>query len=576
MPHVTPIARPLGCLLASTSLLSALMLPATQAVATDAAGSNAVTTSTNRSNAPAAQTKRETVVVTTDATGNMRSIQVTTTLEANGSRDVADTSRLQQLTVSDPKITASTQGALVWHSEDGRDISYTATSNIAPPVKVSVSYSLNGDSISPQDLLGRSGNVTIRYDYLDASRTASGYTPYHPFVAVTAVPLDGDVFSDVSVTNGRLVTENGTLVAYGCGITASQSSSDTQLPTYFEISANVRNFKLEQATSVVSSEPLPLLYLETKSLAGLSGDTIQGLNDKLEELRTRAEEMRSDIDTLANNLSIVANVASQLGYVVSELNNNSNKLSVIDGSSGDIVEQAGAANDAAQSFIDSIYSMDGLSEEQKSQIIASWDAHGVGDSLARMSNDAQTIRTAVGQLDFGTTTQASVDLGGINFTDISQSSFDLRDKLNDMFEKELGIASATAEGTTEGTTEGADDTVLARSQKLKAALGGDDGNDMVLTKTLAAGLSADVLTLIPQVEEEAASKQAGGVTATVTRRPTGNVLAEVATKVDNAIAELAGNETSDTAQKDSYTNYGGILDGTEGSVQFVFNTASIK
>lgn len=578
MSRETHWYRPFGYMLASTSLLSMLAMPATQALAYEpsgsTAGSGAVTS--NRSNAPLATSKHERVITTTDSSGNIRNIQVVTTLESNGQHDIADTSKLQRLTPSSDKVWASTQGELVWHSEDGKDITYTASSNAAPPVQVNVSYTLDGDDISPQDLSGQNGHVTIRYNYIDANKSANGYTPFAPFTATTSVVLDKGRFSDVSVTNGKLVEEDGKLIAFGCGVTGTQSGSTESAPTYFQIEADVRDFKLDQAVSVVSSDPLTALYNETKSLHGLSEETSKELDtfiEKLEDLRTHTDEARQDAENLANDLSIVNQVASQLTIVSSELDSNRANIDTVITTADNTAAQAREAENIAQGFIDSIYSMDSLSEDQKAQIIDAWNAQGVSSALAQVDESAQTVRDAGSQLSFANTIQSANDLRGIDFEGISQRGRDLSEKLRLMLEEEFSEPFTDDEVVADD-----DETIFGGITRLKRDLEEGKNDQPALSETLAGGLSSDVLLLQPQADEpdDSSAKQANSVKATVTKKGANStIVADVALKIDGALAELAGSEDAPAVEKDTYTNYGGILDGTPGSVEFVFNTASI-
>ena len=59
----------------------------------------------------------------------------------------------------------------VWES-NGSDIYYQGKSNEELPVSVKVTYYLDGKQISPDDLLGKSGKVKIRYDYTNNSSTS--------------------------------------------------------------------------------------------------------------------------------------------------------------------------------------------------------------------------------------------------------------------------------------------------------------------------------------------------------------------------------------------------------------------
>ena len=55
-------------------------------------------------------------------------------------------------------------GMTIWDAQSG-DVFYKGTSTKDLPVGVSVSYQLDGADISAEDLAGKSGKVTIRFDY---------------------------------------------------------------------------------------------------------------------------------------------------------------------------------------------------------------------------------------------------------------------------------------------------------------------------------------------------------------------------------------------------------------------------
>ena len=120
---------------------------------------------------------------------------------------------------------AGEDGEIVW-AADGGDITYRGDAVIGSdaeaglPINVSVTYTLDGEEISPEALAGKSGRVTIRFDYenrLTETVTVDGEREKIPvpFAVLSAVLLDGEVFSNVEVENGRALGDGDRTIAVG-------------------------------------------------------------------------------------------------------------------------------------------------------------------------------------------------------------------------------------------------------------------------------------------------------------------------------------------------------------------------
>ena len=127
---------------------------------TDAAGT------TRDAHEGIATQKSETVHVNADAQGTVRDVSVSVKLDnGKGYETLADTSRLTDVKDADGDAPASQNGeALVWDAQ-GDNVNYTGTSTEQPPVDVKVTYLLDGEEISPDELAGKSGAVTLRFDF---------------------------------------------------------------------------------------------------------------------------------------------------------------------------------------------------------------------------------------------------------------------------------------------------------------------------------------------------------------------------------------------------------------------------
>jgi putative membrane protein len=114
-----------------------------------------------------ALSKDETVYVITDADGSVEQLIVSDWVKNPQSlSEICDRSELENIenVKTDAEYTLSSDGAQVW-SANGEDLYYQGTIQKELPVDMSVSYKLDGQSIEGKDLAGKSGKVTIRFDY---------------------------------------------------------------------------------------------------------------------------------------------------------------------------------------------------------------------------------------------------------------------------------------------------------------------------------------------------------------------------------------------------------------------------
>ena len=111
--------------------------------------------------------KDETVYVLTGADGSVKKIIVSDWLKNElGSASVADKSDLSDIenVKGDESYTINGDNMTVWDAQ-GNDIYYQGNIQKELPVGLSVRYYLDGKSVSPEELKGKSGKVTIRFDY---------------------------------------------------------------------------------------------------------------------------------------------------------------------------------------------------------------------------------------------------------------------------------------------------------------------------------------------------------------------------------------------------------------------------
>ena len=153
------------------------------------AGSKQKTTLTN--------SKDETVYVLTGTDGSVQKIIVSdwvkNTLGEGSLRDESGLDNIQNVKGNE-SYTPGGDNTKVWDAA-GKDIYYQGNIDKQLPVGLSVTYQLDGKSITAEELAGKSGKVTIRFEYENNQyevRTVNGVSQkvYVPFVALTGALLD--------------------------------------------------------------------------------------------------------------------------------------------------------------------------------------------------------------------------------------------------------------------------------------------------------------------------------------------------------------------------------------------------
>lgn len=311
--------------------------------------------------------KEESVYLLSSAGGTVHDTIVSTHLINSDKKDtLSDSSTLTDIkNVKGDEAFSQNGNQLIWQA-DGKDIFYQGKSKEAAPVSQKVTYYLDGEEISPEDLAGKSGKVTIHFDYTNNSsfeETIDGekHSVKVPFAAVTAMVLD-DHFSNIQVKNGKLENNGDNTVVMGYALPGiseslegldSDFADDLDLPEDFEVTADVEDFKLDTAMTIVANAGSLISMKEgdTSSLDQMVSD----LQDASRELRKGAKDLAEGMDSFQKGL---ADYASGMGKLYSK--------------SGDLGKGVNTINQSAASISKGIQSLDkglktGMSEKEQKE-----------------------------------------------------------------------------------------------------------------------------------------------------------------------------------------------------------------
>lgn len=303
--------------------------------------------------------KDETVYVLAGADGSVQKIIVSDWLKNElGSASLTDKSGLSNIenVKGDESYSINGDNMTVWDAQDN-DIYYQGDIQKELPVGLTVRYTLNGKTVSPEQLKGQSGKVTIRFDYENRQYetvqiNGQNQRIYVPFAMLTGMILDNDTFRNVTVTNGKLVNDGDRTVVVGLAFPGLQenlnlSRDQLSIPSSVEITADVTDFSLGMTVTLACNDLFSQLGdvdLGSLDAAGslnkltdamdqlLNGssalyDGLTTLLDKSGELAAGVEELAQGAAAIKAGADSLDEGAAELKAGLADLSEGLNKLS---------------------------------------------------------------------------------------------------------------------------------------------------------------------------------------------------------------------------------------------------------
>lgn len=258
--------------------------------------------------------KSETVYAVMDADGNTTDVSVSEWLKNEGkSNNLSDYSNLKNIknTSGDEKMSRD-GNKLVWAAK-GKDIHYTGDYDGELPVKVKVSYYLNGTKVSADEIAGKKGNVKIRFDYdINDSVKENGYSLTRPYAIVSAVVLSNDNFTNITVNNGKAVNDGNSTAVVGIalpGMSDNLQIDELDIPDHVTINAKTTNFEIDGTYTVADSGFMN--DVDTTKLDDATGQ-IDELESALDKLSDASKKLVDGSSKLAKGANKLADSSSQI------------------------------------------------------------------------------------------------------------------------------------------------------------------------------------------------------------------------------------------------------------------------
>lgn len=356
--------------------------------------------------------KEETVYSITDASGKTTSTIVSAWLQNNTkAKTIADKTVLSKVeNVKGKQKYTTSNGVNTWKA-NGKDIYYQGNSKTAAPVGVKVTYYLNDKQISAADLKGKSGNVKIHYEYSNtAKETVNGKSVYVPFLMVTGMVMDNDVFSNVTIDNGKVISDGDRSVVVGYGLPGVKEdlgiNNDSVNLDSFTVSASAKKFKLTNTLTYASSEVMNELDLSKVSSINSLSSAINQLSSSANQLQSGASALSDGIATLGSKIPALVSGVNQLDDGASQLVNGEQQLGagldtlyakVTDATTGLPAASAGAAQlaDGINQINAAVTAMNGWNQ------VINKTLTGISTNMTALSKELNGASSMLGNLTTG-------------------------------------------------------------------------------------------------------------------------------------------------------------------------------
>lgn len=356
--------------------------------------------------------KEETVYVNADVTGNSDEVTVSDWLKNSGSvsGNLTDESILKEIkNVKGDETFTENGDQLTWNTA-GEDIYYQGTTDKELPVSVKLTYFLDGKEVKPDELKGKSGHLKIQVQYTNNEKktvTVDGKEEevYTPFVMMTGMILPNETFSNVTIDNGKVISDGSRNIVVGFGMPGLKDSLDLDeettkeaedkgvtIPENFEMEADVTDFTMSSTFTVALTDLLDDMDLDNII-------DVDSLKDSLNELEDAALELVSGSGTLADGASTLADGVSSYTAGADELNAGIQKYLGSNGElNGSVTEYVNGVGKVVKGVKDYTSGTNALANGVISYVAGEQKIAAGAAQLSQLSKGLEQVQTAVDTL----------------------------------------------------------------------------------------------------------------------------------------------------------------------------------
>ena len=308
-------------------------------------------------------TKDENVFLFLNPDGSIQQQLVSDWLHSDtGLQDVTDCTSLTGITNLKSDAAYTLDGsALRWDTGE-HDVYYQGESSLTPPVTAEIRYELNGQPITAEELLGKSGHVRITVDltnHIYTHQMIGGVQRkiYTPFATVVSFALDADDFTNLKAEHGSIQTDSQTQIAAFVALPGLQESFQGLLTGDL---SDLGDKLLDRVSIEADTDcfvfPTIIMAASTSTEELLEKDEdFPSLDEALNEMRDGFDELKDGSIELDDGAHELDDGAQELDDGAHELDDGAHEL---DDGAKELDDGAKDLDDGAQKLKDGAFDLD--------------------------------------------------------------------------------------------------------------------------------------------------------------------------------------------------------------------------
>ncbi len=275
--------------------------------------------------ADAAVEKKETSYLILNADGSVQEQITSDWLHSDDGFDaVTDESDLSDIQNLKSDVMPEQSGNTLKWTTDETDIYYQGKNSAQAPVGVSIGYTLDGKTVTADELKGQSGHLVATVKLTNNTGeevTVNGKkrTVYTPFFTVAAAVLPSENFKNITTAHGLVESDSKTQVACYLAMPGMKEAVSDLLPDSFDKLDDLMLDTLTLEADVTDCTVPTFLFAAAPSLSDLDldevsdelGDTMGELTDAIDQLKDGSGALDDAVGTLVESLDTFASSYSQ-------------------------------------------------------------------------------------------------------------------------------------------------------------------------------------------------------------------------------------------------------------------------
>lgn len=211
------------------------------------------------------------------------------------------------------------------------------------PISIKTTYYLNGKKINKKELTGKTGELTIRYDYINQQSetvliNGKNEQVYVPYAMISGAILDDENFSNVTISNGKIIDDGNHTILLGLALPGLQENllpdnKDINIPSSLEVHATIKNYQPIETISMATNKVFHEVEFDGHNDFTKIEESLHKLDDAMNQLIEGSSQLYKGLslldensDTLAAGVEMLCQGSVQLSDGTSQLQEGSKQL----------------------------------------------------------------------------------------------------------------------------------------------------------------------------------------------------------------------------------------------------------